>query len=334
MYLAACSATAITSATVPSSTEQHHQNTPQLLRNQRPALMPAVGTQTQSLMARLALTSRYQVRPNSTRDMQSMNDYASMHVLVTDHQKQTLRRKELRAMPRKSVDPATLQLVIFCLEILQSLHSCCKDSQETWMLGSDLCSMLQASISGLDSDTASHKESRSLHVNDTTVHSRNASLQSHTDAEILQTLETALTAYSTRSRLKDASCLVRSLVAPTHDAECHDHWCKTQLASTMQKASKEPERWRKDPELIMKVIEGIMKLLSSSSCLPPIFLGSRPGVLYCCTREYLDAHSVLELLYLQLTLKCSTFFVHCTGSKHIAGGWNEYLACPDLFVSL
>lgn len=263
------------------------------------------GSETTNLVKRLALTSRYQIDPQcrgwtmwvldriAREQLLSYTDPVSLHMQTADLI--SLQSQTQHACVQ--VDRNVVQLIA---TLLDTRHSS-THREGRWIMGDQMLSAVKDAIAVLEAHQKGWPDTLSS-CKDTTQNTLSASF---CDQAFLQCVSKVCT-------------LIKLLVQPSNSAVCHADACRVSRESNMLKVSPYRGLYH-NPEVVVLELNEVSQLAYSGD-FAPIFLGSEYCHMDRDRASGLDYDSTIELLYLQLMLKCSTFFVHCIGNEHIVGG--------------
>lgn len=213
-------------------------------------------------------------------------------------------------------EPRALTLLVTELDsLLQSKPSHTQKSAR-WSRGDDLLSLLEASISWQHSDKPGGDDCTSA-ISMCMCPELGSAEQDLGDSQI------SLAAWA----------LLKLLLTPSDRAVANVEMCRRLRMSHMQNALQhlsgdESEIPDLDSQAVMDAVS-----LAHSSNFPPICLGT-PSMFPEESSKDLDldpaegVDSTVNLLYLNLMLATSPFFVHCTGIDHIVGAYACHATYP------
>lgn len=278
--------------------QQHHQQDMQQKR-QHSFVLPTLGSETKSLIARLALSKRYHVRPHAR------NSFLNNTLPSEDFEIPDLSRRGDTDMLEvtagwKCIEATTLQLVAAQLDSLERDSIEHSSGEARWARADVLLSSAEVAVS----------------INCP------ASRQ-HSNPD--RTVTTPICADSCASLGNTARlCLVRAhrliemLTTTSDTCVYYASTCRKLREAHMQRSAFQFRWFGKDRTSMSEALRDAT-FLAVHADFPPVYLGTpRPGMSYTDSSD-LDADSSVDLLYLLLMLKCDSFYVHCTGPKHIIG---------------
>lgn len=305
-----------TASTAPSENQRQHlifsiRQQQQRLDVHPPAKFDTIGSGTKSLMARLALTQRYQTcpcAPISRETSDAVNDYCQRKALSAD----LCKSKTSKVIVKLSM----LQLISANLDKIHSTASLTR-SDARWLRGDQLLASIQIAIT--NHPLLSRLKNEYYLLDETAI----------PDWNIFGTVD------SVKMELMWLWCArltIRLLTTSSSSAAHHAQESCAQREARMQKALLNPASWLLERKAGLESELDVERLLQSTD-FPLIYLGNplQPpegtlAKIRLKVETALDRDSSKELLYLQLMLRHDTFFVHCTGATHIIGGWSGRLA--------
>lgn len=278
--------------------------------------MNSLGSDSKHVMARLALTSRYNIQQPDVAIGRHLSSDEWSHTcaeMVAAHQ-QAAQQKEgctsayasRSTIRHASVDGSLTQIIICKLEGIHCSVSCTQ-AEAVWQRGDELESSVKAAIKRHPLYQPSLHDKRHLTVS---LGGHDHSLGNPSDSKLAVGL----------ARLLDAQKLTRLLTMPSNLAIRRHEQLRDQRTSNMKERSKCANICQQTMEAVGgSALDAL--LISNSGDFPPIYLG-KPLALPdwgCTVITDLSSDLTTDLLYLQLMLKSDKFFVQCTGPKHIVG---------------
>lgn len=253
-----------------------------------------MGSATKSLMARLALTQRYKPRTHISPALLEAIDEQMEARELDEYLWET---RDLQV----PVFPEFLQAIIIQLDSMQITTSF-THIEAAWHRGDQLLASINSAIESHSSQHGS-KDAQNL---------RNSICFESASLYFLQQIRHCISL----------------LITSSSSAVRQNELCKARRALGMQKAShydlQDSDAWSEDSNLVVYLAHDVRCLVRSAD-FPPIYLGnpfpegSTDGD-STSEEELLVDEGTRDMLYLQLMLRCDSFFVHCTGCKYIIGG--------------
>lgn len=273
--------------------QQHEQE-------QHSLLMPALDSETMRLMARLALSTRYHVRPHTRNSLLNGTLSLGDFEIPDPGWRGATHMHELVAM-RSCMHATILQLVAAELDSLEgdSIARSCGEAR--WDRADVLLSSSEAAVS--------------INCPASIQHSKGGRTVTPKPRHSCDSLGN-----QARLCLLRAHHLIEMLISTSDSCVHHASACRVLREAHMQESATTAIWFLKDRRLMSEALRDASFLVMHAD-FPPVYLGiPRPGMGFTDTSD-MDADSSMDLLYLLLMLKCDTFYVHCTGPKHIVGAF-------------